>query len=708
MGASERSFFSVAAFDNFKRAGTADIVHLVNPRSARVHGRATYPSCRAIGSKIDVAYMMVPKAAMLEALEDVAAAGATGAVILSAGYSEAGSEGRRAERELVEHARKLGLLLLGPNHVGFVNFVDGIPLTSIPDLPSRSGEVALLSQSGASSRAMLEFAGLSGIDLSYLITVGNEAMVNVGHLIEFLAHDDHTRAVAVFLEAVREPATFRAACISAQRAGLPIVVLKTGRTELAAKTAAAHTGALVGDDAVFDAVFDELNVIRVDTIEDMLITAGAAARLGRLDQPGIGVVSISGGACDIIADRAADAGAELPSFDPSTEELLHALLGADVALHNPMDLTGAAMKSPRMFTDAIETISRDRSVGVVAVVNEIPWQEGQQPNVDQLNAVAEGVARSAVPVVHLNQVAQPVSATAVKWLQTMGIGVELAGLRQGVAALAAVGRWSARVTDDAAEPSRAIDLSDLPPREGPWGEHAARDLLVRAGIPVVASKLVATAEEAAAATAEYPVAALKVVSPDILHKSDLGGVRLDVRGPTEAATAFVDIMTSIGEHCPHARVEGVMVSPMVGAGPELIVGVTRDSVWGPVLAVGLGGVFVEVLDDVQIGTLPVGPRRARTLLQRLRGAKILDGLRGAAPVNIDQVVDVICRVSDLALQLGDELDSLEINPLRAVDGKILALDELVTWRPTGAQDTPSGATGSDVGSQTDVPVAIRS
>ncbi len=320
VGASDKSTFSLLAYRNLVEFGLGDRTYLVNRRGATTHGRPTVTSCAHIGEPIDVAYLMVPQAAMLEALHDAAEAGIRNACVLSSGYAEAGDAGRAAQAELVAHAASLGMVLLGPNHLGFANFTDGVPVCSVPGLPRQGGPVALLSQSGASSSAMLDFASMVNVGLSYLVTLGNEAMITAGHVLDFLVDDPGTQAVAVFMETVRDPEVFRRAARRAAEAGKAIVALKAGSSALSARTAAAHTGALVGDDRVIDAVFADLGVIRVDSIEDMLITAGAAAALGRLARPGIGIVSISGGACDIVADRAEDLGASLPGLAAATRD----------------------------------------------------------------------------------------------------------------------------------------------------------------------------------------------------------------------------------------------------------------------------------------------------------------------------------------------------------------------------------------------------
>ncbi|MEV5835893.1 acetate--CoA ligase family protein [Nocardia sp. NPDC052112] len=684
VGASDKSMFSTIAYRNLVDFGFADRTFLVNRRGVTVHGSPSVPTCSDIGEPVDVAFLQVPQAGTLEALSDAAAAGIRNAVVLSSGYGEAGAEGKRAERDLVEHARSLDMLVLGPNHLGFANFVDQVPVTAVPGLPRTAGSVALLSQSGASSSAMVDFATMAGADLSYMVTLGNEAMITAGHVLDFLVDDEATRAIAIFMETIREPRVFAAAARRAAAAGKAIVVLKAGSSALSARTAAAHTGALVGDDRTVDMVFNELGVIRVDSIEDMMITAGAAAGLGRLDTPGIGWVSISGGACDIVADRAEDLGAQLPEFAPETQQRLREVMPGYGTVQNPLDITGAAVIDPTLFTKAIEAVAADPAVGVVAVISGAPWESTDGLNGSQplLNAI--GAASASTPFTVVSQVIQPITRYTKEVLAEAKIGHLIPGLRQSVVALRNLAWWSDTIGTVTGQPPavRTITVDVDAPRQGAWSESTARNVLSQAGIPVIPSELATSAEQAvAAATGLGGPVALKIASPDILHKSDIGGVALGVLGDDAVADAYRRVTAAAVVHAPDARVEGALVSPMRSGGVELLVGVVRDPQWGPVLAVAIGGIFVEVLGDSALATLPVTPDRARELLDRLRGKALLQGVRGTAAADLDAVAAVIARIGDLALALGDDLESLEINPLRVDGSTVEALDAVITWAP---------------------------
>jgi acyl-CoA synthetase (NDP forming) len=682
VGATDRSNFSRVAYQNLAAFGFADRTYLVNRRGAQTHGRPTVASCSAIGEPVDVAYLMVSQAAMLDALSDAAQAGIRNAVVLSSGYAEAGPSGREAQQALVTHARSLGIVLLGPNHLGFANFVDQAPVCSVRVTPRPPGPVALLSHSGASVGAMVKFADMTGTGLSYMITLGNEAMITAASVLQYLVEDEHTRAIALFAETIRDPGVFARAAQQAARAGKPVIALKAGRSELSARTAVAHTGAMVGDDNVIGAVFAALGVVRVDSIEDLMVTAGLGAYLGPLARPGIGIVSVSGGACDILADTAAEAGAVLPEFAERTRASLRELLPAFATAQNPLDVTGAATIEPALFRDAIAVVSSDPGVGVMAVVNTMPWVSdgGRWHGQATANAVGEGIARSEVPVVYVNQTMQPLSDYTRAVMAEARIPYLVAGLRHAMVALAKMTEWSQAIgrqrdEREAAAPLPAVSVPG--PRRGTWSEEAGRQLLAGAGIPVVPGRLVRSGEDAVAACAELGGSiALKIASADIAHKSDVGGVRLGVTA-ADAGRVYQELR-DLGSRL-NAAVDGVLATSMATDGLELLVGVVRDPEWGLMLALGVGGVFTEVLKDFALAPLPVSSAQAERMLRSLQAAPVLAGVRGRPAADVPGLARLIERVGQLAAELGPDLASLEINPLWVRGARIEALDVLVSW-----------------------------
>jgi len=449
VGAADKSGFSQVAYRNLVEFGLGEHTYLVNRRGAPAHGRATVTSCTQITEPVDVAFMMVPQAGTLDALSDAAAAGIRHALVLSSGYADAGEAGQRAQADLVAHAEALGILLGGPNHLGFANFIDQIPVTAIPGLPHAAGPVACVSQSGMSASAMLDFAAMTGVGLSYLVTLGNEAMITAGHVLDYLAGEEHTRTIALFLETIRDPVVFAAAARRAAEAGKAVVVLKSGRSELSMRMAAAHSGAVAGDDHTVDELLHDLGVIRVDSIEDLILTAGATAHLGRLARPGIGVVSISGGACDMLADHAADLGAPLPALARGTVAALAQIIPDYGTAQNPLDVTGEAVIHPAIFSRCIEVMSADPSVGVVAVINTLPWQADGRPWAGQVlaDAIGAGASRARTPVVCASQVTQPITGYTRQVMADARIPYAIPGLRHCVAALRNLGWWSEATRD---------------------------------------------------------------------------------------------------------------------------------------------------------------------------------------------------------------------------------------------------------------------
>jgi acetate---CoA ligase (ADP-forming) len=627
---------------------------------------------------------MTPQAVTLDVIRDLASHGVKNAILLTAGYGEAGASGTAAQRELVRLADELDFAFIGPNNLGIANWVDGMPVCSIQVQPNTNPAVALLSQSGASSAAMHDFAQMTGVELSYMVTLGNEAMITAGHLLDFLAEDESTKAIAIFLEAVRDPDVFRRAALKAAERRKPIIVLKVGSSELAARTARAHTGALVGDDRVVDAVFRELGIIRVDTIEDMLLAAGIAAHLGPIEQPGIAIASISGGACDVIADRAQDLGASLPALAQETTDRIGEFFAAFGTVQNPLDVTGAAVIDPTIFAKAVTALADDPSIGVVGVVNALPLDGApeQYPGRPILQHIGAGMKAASVPTLYINQVIQPTSAAGRWLLDDAQIPYAASGLKSAVHGMHKTIEWSQRCRELGATvaPRPTPRVPAPTARTGTWSEAAARDLLEAAGIPVVPAKLVTSAEEAVLFAKELdgPVA-IKVVSPQILHKSDIGGVKLGVEGPDAVRQAYDEVVHA-GRGVAGAEVQGALVSPMRTGATELLVGVVRDPQWGLILAAAVGGVFVEALDDSVLTPLPVTPERATVLLGRLKAAMVLDGFRGSAPADRAALGEFVAQVGDLALALGDELVSLEINPVRVDGSQIEALDAVVEWK----------------------------
>lgn len=684
VGATDKSGWSRNTFDNLGAHGFTGPVHLVNPRTEIVHGQRAHRSLSEIGQPVDLAYVMVPTSAVLPVLQEGARLGIRNYVVLTAGFGETGAEGRLREQEVHEFAREQGLTVLGPNGNGYVNAAAGITPYGLPILSAlHGGSVGVVLQSGALASSILAFAQARNVGISLLTAMGNEAMISVTDVLEYLIDDPATKVIALFLESVRHPGEFAAAASRAAAAGKPVVALKIGASRLASRTAQAHTGALVGDDSVIDAAFRQLGVLRVRSLEDLIITSGLLAATPPLPGRRVGVVTPSGGASEIIADRAEQEGLVLPEFAPETVARLKEILPEFATVQNPLDVTGYVVVDRTLLSRSLAIVADDPGIDEVMLLSDLPRGVPADPELalSLYHTNTRLIRESARPVVVMSNVLVDVSEFGRKVQQETGYPYVAGGIEHGMAALGAAVRWAERAREAGPwQPSPVTAVPELPAEPvGTWVEHEAAWFLARNGIPVVPAEPAADEDSAVEAANRfgYPVV-LKAVADGLGHKSDIGGVRLGLVGEADVRRAHREILDSL--RAMAATGISTLVQPQRPGGIELLVGVVRDPAWGPVLAVGLGGIWVEVLRDAAQRLLPVSVADARRALGELRGAAVLRGSRGREPADLDSVAQVVARVGDLALGLGDRLESLEINPLLVRGSQVEALDALITWR----------------------------
>ncbi|MBB3925838.1 acyl-CoA synthetase (NDP forming) [Sphingobium jiangsuense] len=676
VGAKDRSIWSVASFDNLKRFGFEGPVHLINPKGGTVHGQQAATSCAAVGEPIDAALLMVPEAALPEAMEDLRAANVGGAVILSAGFAETGEEGAERQRRVAALAREAGIRLIGPNCLGFANYVAKSPLWTTPlRRPMPGPTLAIVSQSGAVASQLEQFAYQQRIAVTHLISTGNEADVTIADAIGYLAQQPEPRSIALFLETIRDPAGFRAAVEAANAAGKPVTVLKVGSSEAAAAAAQTHTGSLVGDDSVFDALCRDLGIARVHSLEDLIVTSDLFARLGRIGGRGMSLIAMSGGMCEIALDQAEKEGVTIPRLAPPTLAALRETLPAFATPSNPLDLTGGAMLAPELIASSIAEVAKDPAIDVIGFVFDAPLKDDGRGFARRfVEHVGQGFSAAGKPCLMMSHTFMPVNGYARELADELGMVYSGGGVDGCLRALG-------HLTRPAALPRPAARQGASPaPAERPTTERAVLDHLARHGVPVVPGPVVGSAAEAVQAAGEmgYPVV-LKIASPDIAHKTEAGGVRLNLQDAEAVAAAHDAIFASVRAYKPDAAIDGVIVSPMRRGGVELFAGTMRDPQWGPVLAIGFGGIFVEVLKDVSQRLLPVSEADVLEMLGELRGAPMLDGFRGAPPVDRTAVAKAIVAIGEAALALGHDLLSLEVNPLLVEGSRVEALDGLTNW-----------------------------
>lgn len=692
MGASDRSAWSHRIRTALRGIGYDGDVFYVNPRGGTAHGEVLHPSVGDIGAVPDLVYVMTAADASLAAITQAAQLGTRSAIILSSGFAETGPAGLRAQEAIAEVARAHDMAILGPNTLGFANPARRTVLMPMqPGDDLTAGAIGVVSQSGNMAVQIMNLARSFDVGLSLLVSTGNELNVTAIDVLDYLIADESTRVITLFLEAVADPAAFRAACLRAREAGKPVVALKVGRSEAAARSALAHTGALVGDDAVISAVFAASGVIRVESMEDLLTTADAFVHAGPIRGRNLAVVTISGGACDLAADAADALGLRFPAFEDATIGQLRELLPDYATPQNPLDATGAAVADAPLFGAALTTVAADPAVDVIVAIGEIEHHAPDSSwGLESITAMTAAARQAPRPVLIANTTIHTISPGTRAVRQELGVPSVFGGMERVLAAVARLADWSAAPgTYPQARPARPPGSAPLPgdpgrSRTGTWSEPAARQLLEQAGVPVVPAVLAASPEDAAAAAGRFgtPVA-VKIASPDIVHKTEAGGVLLDRDGPAAVLAAAREVLAAARRHAPEASIDGILVSPMQPDGVDLLAGVIRDPAWGAVLAIAMGGIWAEALGDVRRVALPCDRDAIEAAIRGLRGAPVLLGARGGPAASLPALVDAIGALADLAVSLGDDLVAIEINPLRVFADRAVALDATVQWRPTG-------------------------
>jgi len=678
IGASERSRWSTGMIANLERHGYTGHIRPVNPRGGTLGTRPVATSCRELGEAVDLGVLMVPSAASVSALEDLAAAGAPAAMVLTSGFAEAGEDGRVLQDQLVTIAAQHNIRLLGPNSLGFMNFVDDVVGWAAPvDAPSRHHGVGLVSQSGATAYFLADLAARQDIPVSYVVATGNEADLDLTTFACGLAADDSTRAIALFVESVRNPQRFIEAAEAAGRANKPLVVLKVGASEVTARSALAHTGALVGDDRVFDGICERYGIIRVHSLEDLMVTADIVGRTNILTRAGLAVISNSGGICEIAADAAETLGIDLPEIPESAAAEIRTAVPDYATPHNPLDLTGGVV--PAEVERIVSALGTSNSYGAVLVpYYAVPTEPGSddQRLADLHKHIALGIRSSTVPGFLVSYTATTVTDETRRIVSDLGLPYLACGMDRALVGLGHAFRWSARrLTSPITDPVPVRRVISQRPRT----EADTLSLLADEGVPVVPRHLATSVDRAVDASRSWPdPSVLKIASAQIAHKTEIGGVALDVADPDVADT--YRRIRAAGEAVDGAVIDGVLVSPMRVGGIELFVGCSYDPVWGPVIAVGLGGIWVEILADVALRPLPVSADEVVSMLRGLRAAAVLGGARGSVPADLAAVGRAVAAIGDVAVALGPDLAALEVNPLWVHGDHVEALDALAVWK----------------------------
>ena len=654
---------------HLKNHGYSGTIYPVNPKYQEVGGYKCYPDIASLPEIPDVVVIAVAARRVPEVMREIGEKGSSFAIVLTSGFAESDEQGKRAQQELVELANAYKIGVIGPNCQGIMNIADRVHIGfGAPyGLAYRKGAVSLTSQSGAFGNSVVMLADAEGLGFRHYVSTGNEAVISSLDLFEYFLADEGTKIIAGYVEGFKDAQRVVDLGQRALRAGKPIFIWKVGNSEVGAKAAASHTANLGGSPALYRAAFGQAGIIEVSDVGD-LVDCAKALLPGRLPKGNrIAILSISGGAGILMADRCIEAGLALPEFKPERVEALRKALPAFASVANPMDVTAGVFNSPDMFREALRLVANDPNVDMIGIALAAASGKLASTLAGEIAAVAKELD---VPIQVAWNADEKTTAEAYRILDDAGVPRYGSPVRCARACGALWQLAHARMRLDEIERERPLVLEreatkrSLARRTGDLTEFEAKKVLTEYGIPVTDERLATNREQAAqfAKAIGFPVV-MKIQSVDIPHKTEAGGVRLDVASAEGAAEAFDQIVASAKQHVPGASIDGVLIQEMVKGGIEVILGIKNDPLFGPALMFGLGGIFIEVLRDVVFRLSPITTSEAMEMIREIRAFKILDGARGQPKGDLDALAESIVRLSALAMDLKEQVAELDINPL---------------------------------------------
>jgi acetyltransferase len=657
-------------------------IYPINPHAEYVHSMKCYPSILDVPYPIDLAIIVVPKTIVPKALKECGEKGVKGVVVITAGYKEVGEKGIKLEKELLEIIRTYDMRMIGPNCMGIINTEPDIQMNAtFASEDPLEGHIGFLSQSGALGVVILEYAKELNIGFSKFVSMGNKADISGNDLLEDLECDDNSKIILLYIESFGNPRKFTtiARRISKKK---PIIAVKSGRTFAGAKAASSHTGALVGMDLATDALFDQCGVLRANTIEELFDYAQAFINQPLPKGNRVAILTNAGGPGILATDACVGLGLNIAEFEPGTIKTLRKKLPEDSSVTNPIDLLAEA--NAEMYQLSLEAILKDKNVDAVISIFVPPLSidpmdialkississKYDKPIVgcfmirEDLMAKIHDIRKLTIPIyIYPESAAKALAAMYFFWKkQEQKIG-KVKSFKVNKAKVR-------RIINDALCESRC----QLTKTE-------VKDILTSYGFTLPKSHLVDTADKAVKIAKQfgYPVV-LKIDSPDILHKTDVGGILMDVRTEQELRKGFQSLLKQVKRHRPKAKITGIQIQKMIKGGKELILGMTLDPNFGPLIMAGLGGIYVEVLKDISFRIVPVTDEDAKEMIEELKSYLLLKGVRGEQPVNLKLVVEHIQRLSQLVNDFL-EIEEMDINPILFFPGRKapLALDARIT------------------------------
>ena len=680
VGISQPDRFGGILAQNVSQFGYEGAIYGVNPRYDSLYDRPCYASLRDLPARPDLAILAVPNSGLVASLEEVAACGIPAAVIFASAYSEPAEGELSLTDQLGKIARENDIALCGPNGMGFVAPCRRLAVSGYQvNTETPTGNAAMICHSGSVWEAFLQ--NQRGVNFNYIISAGSEASTTMSDYMQFALQNESTRVIGLFLETVRDPATFTAALVEAAERDVPIVALKTGRSERGSQLARAHSGALAGEDGVYDALFEHYGVRRVRSTDELLDTLELLATGMRTKTHFVSAILDSGGQRALLVDLGESEGIEFTPLAEETRQKLSEVLEPGLDPVNPLDAWGTGHGADDIYSKGIQALDADPSTGITLLAVDLPPIDDRDSWYAKIVRPLLGELRN--PLATLAHLSDATSAKQAGELREMGVPV-LMGTETGLRATRHVIEYSAYQRDLAARADtkpcrtpRPANLSELRERlrrtSSALGEHDSKQILAAYGLTTTREIQTSTLAETLSAGDEigYPVA-LKTCAD--LHKTERGGVRLGIANREELSETYSDFKKRLGAE--------VLVQQMIAQGTELILGMVNDLQFGPTLTLGTGGIFVEVLNDVSMLTIPATPDAIRRILLRLRGAALLKGARGKAPADINAIIDAVMGLSALAEDLGESIGEIDVNPLVALPDQAVVVDALIIPKET--------------------------
>jgi acetate---CoA ligase (ADP-forming) len=653
--------------------GYKGTIYPINPNYKEIEGIKCYQAIADLPGPVDIAMIATPEKAVINSLQECAQGGVRSAIVYSAGFAETGPEGREKQARMTEIARTSGMRICGPNCVGAINFLDGIAMSFSGFLEIkklRGGKVGFVSQSGALGGSILSRAQDRGMGFSYFISTGNESDLETSDFIEYFVKDPQTAVIMALVEGLRDPEKFVSVAESALERGKPLIILKVGETEVGKQAAATHTGSLVGSVRSYKAVFQKKGVVQVEDYDDLIETALLFSKAKIPKGNKTGIITGAGGGGIIIADKVVNAGLSLPSLSQKTKEDLAEKMVSFASITNPLDLTGQLYNDPEMFKKCIGLFAGDENIDIVIVVVTMVPGERAKKRASYIVEASQSIGKTFVSWWAAGDQCEPGFVILDNSEVTLFKSPErcVRALNSLVQYGQFQSRWEARRAKLGAKFTIDVDRQKIKECLAIDGErlseYQSKKVLSYYGIPIIEEKMVKSASQALTMVKEvgFPVV-LKVSSPDIPHKTEAGVVRLNISSESEVLNSYEDIIQAAAKFNPQARIEGVLVQKMANGGLEVIVGIKKDPQFGPMVLFGLGGIFVEIVEDFSMRPVPITREDAKEMIEEIRGYPILKGARGKKRADEEALVNILLRVSKLAEDWKEDISEIDLNPI---------------------------------------------